>query len=117
MLPIAIGTNMFNPVNNATIMNSLPLEHRGVASGMMETSRELGHALGATAVATLLAMSIPGEIEILPFEAASGFFMDGFRQSTLAVAWTMLFGALLVYFQKAPLLEERTATASARSDL
>ena len=117
MLPIAIGTNMFNPVNNATIMNSLPLEHRGVASGMMETSREMGHALGATAVATLLAMSIPGEIDILPFEAASGFFMDGFRQSTLAVSWAMLFGALLVYFQKAPALEERTATASARSDL
>jgi hypothetical protein len=84
---------------------------------MMETSRELGHALGATAAATLLAMSIPAGVEMLPFEAARGFFMEGFRQSTLAVVWIMLLGALLVYFQKAPLVEERTVTAPASSDL
>ena len=114
MLPIAIGTNMFNPVNNATIMNSLPLEHRGVASGMLDTSRELGHALGATAIATLLAMSIPGEIELLPFEAARGFFIDGFRQSTLVIAFAMILGALLVYFQKAPIPNRPTLTASSQ---
>ena len=33
MIPISVGTNMFNPINNATVMNSLPLRHRGAASG------------------------------------------------------------------------------------
>ena len=31
MLPIAIGTNTFNPINNAHVINSLSLEHRGMA--------------------------------------------------------------------------------------
>ena len=54
MLPITMGTAIFNPINNATVMSALPLEHRGVASGLLETTRELGHAIGATASATAL---------------------------------------------------------------
>ena len=66
MIPISIGTNMFNPVNNAMIMNALPLEHRGVASGMLETSREVGHALGATGAALMLGLAMPAGVERLP---------------------------------------------------
>ena len=111
MLPISIGTNLFNPINNATIMNSLPLEHRGVASGMLETSRELGHALGATAAAAVLGLSIPDGIERLPFEVARGFFLEGFQLSTLAVVVALLVGALLVYFQKEPAIKAQSAAA------
>ena len=102
MLPIAIGTNMFNPVNNATVMNSLPLEHRGVASGMLETTRELGHALGATAAAAALVFALPGAIDLLSGEAAQGFYIQGFRISALMVVFVLLFGATLAYFHKAP---------------
>ncbi len=100
MLPISIGTNMFNPINNATVMNSLPLEHRGVASGMLETTREMGHALGATAAATTLAFSLPAAIDLLSDEAARSFFVEGFRVASLMVVLTLLFGGTLAYFHK-----------------
>ena len=100
MLPVSIGTNIFNPINNAHIMNSLPLEHRGFASGMLETSREFGHAFGAMAAAAALGIAIPAGVELLPFEASRVFFIEGFEFSTLVVVGILLFGALLVYFQR-----------------
>ena len=101
MLPIAIGTNMFNPVNNATIMNALPLEHRGVASGMLETTRELGHALGATAAAGALALALPASIEALSGLSGQSYFLSGFRVSSLMVVLVLLFGASLALIQPA----------------
>ncbi len=99
MLPIAVGTNMFNPINNASVMNSLPLEHRGVASGMLETSRELGHALGATAASSALALALPAGFELLSGEAAEHFVIGGFQVSTSVVVFVLLVGALLAYAQ------------------
>ena len=100
MLPISIGTNLFNPINNATVMNSLPLEHRGVASGMLETTREMGHALGATAAATTLAFALPAAVELLPDEAARSFFVDGFKVASLMVVVTLMIGGVLAYFHR-----------------
>jgi hypothetical protein len=100
MLPISIGTNMFNPINNATVMNSLALEHRGVASGMLETTREMGHALGATAAASALALAIPVGVELISADVAKDFYMQGFRGSSLMVVITLMFGATLAYFHK-----------------
>ncbi len=107
MLPIAIGSNMFNPVNNASIMNSLPLEHRGTASGMLETTRELGHALGATAAAAVLALALPAGAALVPQAVARVYFLDGFKLATLAVVGVLLLGAALAYFQQ-PQQQTRT---------
>lgn len=104
MLPISIGTNMFNPVNNATVMSSLSLEYRGVASGMLETTREMGHALGATAAASALALALPVGIEVLSGESAQPFYVQGFRAASLMVVFTLMFGASLAYFHKDPLI-------------
>ena len=103
MLPIAVGSNMFNPVNNASIMSSLPLEHRGTASGMLETTRELGHALGATAAAAVLSVALPAGVTLVPQAVARVYFLDGFKLATLAVVGVLLFGAALAYLQQAPL--------------
>ncbi len=100
MLPISIGTNMFNPINNATVMNSLPLDHRGVASGMLETTREMGHALGATAAASALALALPAGIEVLSGASAEPFYIQGFRTSSLMVVFTLMFGASFAYFHR-----------------
>ena len=107
MLPISIGTNMFNPINNATVMNSLPLEHAGVASGMLETTRELGHALGATAAASVLALALPTTIDLLSGEAAQHFFVKGFQVSSLMVVFTLMLGATLAFFHRGPLRPAR----------
>lgn len=100
MIPISIGTNMFNPINNATVMNSLPVEHRGIASGMLETTREIGHALGATAAASTLAFSLPAAIELLSEEASRTYFVEGFKVASLMVVLTLLIGGFLAYFHK-----------------
>ena len=102
MIPISVGTNMFNPINNATVMNSLPLQHRGVASGMMETTREMGHALGATTAAAVLALALPSGIALLSDASAQGFYIQGFQLSSLMVVFVLCFGALLAFFHRAP---------------
>ena len=105
MLPISIGTNMFNPVNNATVMNSLALEHRGVASGMLETTREIGHAIGATIAAAILALALPVGITRLPEALAQGHYIEGFQMASLMVVFVLLFGGMLAYFHKTPVFQ------------
>lgn len=101
MLPISIGSSMFNPVNNAIVMGSLPLEHRGFASGMLETTREMGHALGATVSATVLAMVLPVGIELMSDIEAQRFYFEGFQFSSMMVIFVLLAGASLAFLQKA----------------
>ncbi len=100
MLPITMGTAIFNPINNATVMSALPLEHRGVASGLLETTRELGHAIGATASATALSMFIPAFVNDLTQAEAQAHYFEGFRVSTMMVMGVLLFGAVIAYFHK-----------------
>ena len=111
MIPISIGSAIFNPVNNATVMSALPLEHRGFASGMLETTRELGHALGATASATALAMVLPAGIEVLSRIDARSFFVEGFQFSAMMVVFIMLTGATIAYFHKEVFRSSQTAAA------
>ena len=94
-------------------MNSLSVEHRGVASGLLETTRELGHALGATAAASALALALPAAIDLISDEAARGFFIQGFQTSSLMVVFVLLFGATLAYFHKMPPRVPQRAAASA----
>ena len=101
MLPITMGTAIFNPINNATVMSALPLEHRGVASGLLETTRELGHAIGATASATALSMFIPAFVNDLTQAEAQAHYFEGFRVSTMMVMGVLVFGAVIAYFHKA----------------
>ena len=95
MFLISIGTNMFNPINNATVMNSLILEHRGIASGMLETTRELGHALGATAAAATLALMLPKKLGFMTQEIIQSSYIDGFQLAALMVAGVLVFGSLI----------------------
>ena len=100
MLPISFGTAFFNPVNNAMIMSSLALEHRGFASGMLETTRELGHALGSTVSATALAMVLPVGVALLTAENFSRYYLEGFQAATMLVVLTMLTGGVIAFFHK-----------------
>ena len=116
MLPIAVGTNMFNPVNNATIMNSLPTEHRGVASGMLETSREIGHALGATAAAGVLTLVLPATLSLLSEAEVRSSYMDGFQMAVLMVVFVLLFGAALASIRRRSGLPASTEPDPAAAD-
>ena len=100
MLPISLGTSVFNPVNNAMIMSSLSLENRGFASGMLETTRELGHALGSTVSATALAMVLPAGIGALALHLAMPYYFQGFQTAAMMVVLTMLTGGIIAFFHK-----------------
>lgn len=101
MLPTYIGSNLFNSANNALVMNTLP-EDRSFASGMLETTRQMGHTIGATIGATILGLALPVTIEFLTTGEAQAVYREGFRFAALAVVWIMFSGGLMAIFQKVP---------------
>jgi predicted MFS family arabinose efflux permease len=101
MFPAYIGSNLFNSANNALVMNTLP-ENRSFASGMLETTRQMGHTLGATIGATILALALPVTIEFLTTGEVQALYREGFRFSALAVVWIMVSGSLVAIFQRVP---------------
>ena len=99
LLPIAVGSNLFNSPNNATVMNSLP-ENRSFASGMLETTRQMGHSIGTTVSATVLGLALPVAIDLLPSVEAQAYYLGGFQISALAVVWIMISGSIVAMFQR-----------------
>ena len=102
LLPIAVGSNLFNSPNNATVMNSLP-ENRSFASGMLETTRQMGHSIGTTVSATVLGLALPVAIDLLPSVEAQTHYLSGFQISALVVVWIMISGGIVAMFQRAPM--------------
>ena len=100
LLPISFGTNVFNTVNNATVMSGLPTENRGFASGMLETTRDLGHATGATLSTIILAMVLPAGIAFMVASESQGFYMKGFQTASLTVVGIMIVGAIIAAFHR-----------------
>jgi len=51
---IGVGGGLFQPSNNTAIMNSVPFERLGTASGMLATMRNLGMSVGVAVAAAIL---------------------------------------------------------------
>jgi len=101
LTPLFLGSNMFGTANNALVMNTLP-DNRTFASGMLETTRQMGHTLGATIGATVLGLALPLSIELLPAVEAQSLYRQGFQYSALAVVWIMAMGSFVAIFQRVP---------------
>jgi hypothetical protein len=112
MLPTYIGANLFNTANNALVMNTLP-ENRSFASGMLETTRQMGHTLGATVGATVMGLALPVAIALLPLGESQASYRQGFQYAALAVVLTMLSGSLVAVFQKMPVTMAQRRTTEA----
>jgi MFS family permease len=82
-----LGSGALLAVNNVVIMSSLPGQFRGVASGMLETTRHFGHALGMTIPTAILAVATTSALG-----NDSRALMDGFVWSCLVMA-ALAFGA------------------------
>ncbi|MQF70239.1 MFS transporter [SAR202 cluster bacterium AD-804-J14_MRT_500m] len=100
LLPASIGTAVFNTVNNAVIMNALPQEQRGFASGMIETTRHVGHTMGATIAASALGLMIPAGINLLAREESYAYYLKGLQTSALAVVGIILAGSFVAFQHK-----------------
>ncbi|MCH8350882.1 MAG: MFS transporter [Chloroflexi bacterium] len=101
LFPVGIGSNLFNTANNAVVMNTLE-ENRSFASGMLETTRQMGHTIGTTISATILGLALPVAINVMPVFEAQAAFKQGFQYSALAVVGIMAAGAFVAMFQRMP---------------
>ena len=101
LLPAYIGSNLFNTANNALVMNTLP-ESTAFASGMLETTRQMGHTVGATISAAVVSLAIPATIEFLSPSDLQAVYREGFRYAAIAVVWIMVSGSIVAAFQKMP---------------
>ena len=103
LLPASVGTALFISPYNAVVMNTLP-ENRGFASGMLETTRQMGHTVGSTIGATILGLSLPVTIEFMTADEARSYYQQGFQIASLAVVWIIVSGGIVAIFQKVPAL-------------
>lgn len=83
-----LGMGVLLASNNAAIMGALPEGQRGVASGMLETTRQLAHMLGVTVPVALLALVAGGD------EGAAAV-RAGFVWSALAMGLVAIVGVAL----------------------
>ena len=100
LFPISVGTNIFNTVNNATVMSTLPTENRGFASGVLETTRDMGHATGATISSFIVGLILPVGIALMLPGEAQPLYLKSFQYSALAVVGIMTAGAIIAAFHK-----------------
>lgn len=101
LLPASVGTALFISPYNAVVMNTLP-ENRSFASGMLETTRQMGHTVGSTIGATILGLSLPVTIEFMTAAEARGYYQQGFQAASLAVVWIIVSGGIVALFQRVP---------------
>jgi MFS family permease len=111
LLPTYLGSNLFNTANNAVVMNTLP-ESRTFASGMLETTRQMGHTIGTTISATVLGLALPFAIDLLPVAESQLAYRDGFRFSALAVVLIMMSGSFVATFQRSSAQRQEQGTAA-----
>lgn len=100
LLPVGMGTAVFNTINNATVMNSIPLKHRGFASGMLETTRESGHGLGATISSAMFAILIPAGITLMSAFDRQQFIKEAFQATVMMVVITILVASMIAFLHK-----------------
>jgi DHA2 family multidrug resistance protein-like MFS transporter len=102
---LGAGLGMFTAVNNTAVMASVSADARGFASGLVETTRQLGHSLGVSISsgvlqATLAAATIP-----------QLGYRDGFSEAASAMALLAAVGVLVVLY---PVLSPRLFQQSAQ---
>lgn len=93
-----VGSGVLLAVNNTVIMGSLPTQVRGVASGMLETTRHFGHAFGVTIPTAILALVATSTVA--GSAAESDALRDGFFWACLAMALLAAGGAGLALWKR-----------------
>ncbi len=87
---ISCASGMFMTANNTVIMSSLPSDRHGFASGMTETTRQLGHGVAITIVSATMALS--GDVSV-----NSQLLIEGFGRSTVVMGLIAFVGVVLSY--------------------
>jgi DHA2 family multidrug resistance protein-like MFS transporter len=87
---LGAGLGVFTAVNNTAVMASVAADQRGFASGMVETTRQLGHSLGVSISSGVLQTTLAtAAIPQLGYR-------DGFSEAASAMGLLAAFGVLVV---------------------
>jgi hypothetical protein len=91
---ITAGYALFQAANNTAVMTDIPADQRGVISGMLNLSRNLGLITGASVMGTVFALgsATADLMTARPESVAAGM------RCTFAVAAALLVGALALAF-------------------
>lgn len=86
------GSGFFVTTNNTVILSALPQGERGFATGMLETTRQLGHTVAVVVVTAAMGLALGGQDSgaVLPRT-----YLEGFRYACFAVAATSAAGIVL----------------------
>ena len=68
---LGIGSGLFTPANNASIMAAAPRVHSGAASGLLNMTRGLGTAVGVAAATILVGSAAQLELAMFLFAATA----------------------------------------------
>ncbi len=111
---LGAGLGGFTTVNNTAVMSGAPAGERGFASGMVETTRQLGHSIGVSLSSSIMAGSLAGLAAAdLPLAYA-----DGFQRAALAMgimAGLGLLAIILPHVSSSRGSEAQPATAGQRT--
>jgi MFS family permease len=110
LLALGIGQGTFAAPNTASIMNSVPPEHRGVSSGMRATFQNVAMSLSMTLIFTLVITGLSGS---LPAAMHANLTAAGVPEDTASRLATIppigaLFAAFLGYNPMASLIPAQT---------
>ncbi len=84
------GLGGFTTVNNAAVMGHAGAGKRGFASGIVETTRQLGHSVGVTMSSSIMAGALAGAAPA----ALATAYANGFQQATLLMGTCTAVGLL-----------------------
>jgi DHA2 family multidrug resistance protein-like MFS transporter len=89
---LGAGLGVFTAVNNTSVMTSVNSDQRGFASGMVETTRQLGHSLGVSISSGVLATSLAAA------SVPELGYLDGFAEAATVMGFVATVGVLVVLY-------------------
>jgi DHA2 family multidrug resistance protein-like MFS transporter len=95
---LGAGLGVFTSVNNTAVMSSVGADQRGFASGLVETTRQLGHSVGVSISSGVLQTSLA--VAVLPELG----YREGFSEAATAMGMLSALGVLIVLY---PVLRTR----------
>jgi MFS family permease len=95
---LGAGLGVFTSVNNTAVMASVGADQRGFASGLVETTRQLGHSVGVSVSSGVLQTSLA--VAVLPELG----YREGFSEAATAMGMLSALGVLIVLY---PVLRTR----------
>jgi MFS transporter, DHA2 family, methylenomycin A resistance protein len=89
---LGAGLGVFTAVNNTSVMSSVGADQRGLASGLVETTRQLGHSVGVSISSGVIQTSLAAAA--LPELG----YREGFSEAASAMGLVSAIGVLVVLY-------------------